>query len=142
MKMQLTFTALLILLLSSCGKDAGVSVDEYIALNNLTTTELAEGVHIIIDELGNNDRPTINTKVEVSYEGRLTDGDVFDMQDNVEISMNGVIQGWRIGLQEIGVGGKCTLIIPSEAGYGSEGNSSIPGGATLIFDIELHDVIL
>jgi len=131
------------LVLVSCGKeDPGISVDDYIILNNLTTTELAEGVHIIIHEPGDSNRPNINSNLEVAYEGKLTHGKVFDSNDFAEFPLSGVIRGWQIGLQEIGIGGKCTLIIPSTAGYGSAGTSSIPGGATLIFEIDLLDIVL
>jgi FKBP-type peptidyl-prolyl cis-trans isomerase FkpA len=137
---------LLILILStiiaSCGKDApGLSVDEYITTNNLTTTELAEGVHIIIQSQGNGSKPNINSNIEIAYVGRLTDGTIFDSSDKVDFALSGVVRGWQIGLPEIGIGGSCTLIIPASAGYGDSGKGSVQGGATMVFDIELLDII-
>ncbi len=141
---NILFLLSLCLVISSCSEDAGVSVEDYIILNNLSTTELAEGVHIIIHEEGDSNRPNINSKIEVSYEGRLTHGKVFDSNENIEFELGGVIKGWQIGLPEIGIGGSCTLIIPSSAGYGSFGSQGggVPGNATLVFDIDLIDIIL
>lgn len=128
----------------SCGSDdPGLSVDEYIALNNLEAVELDEGVFIIIHEQGDNNRPNINNMVQVSYEGKLTNGDVFDQSDDATFTLANLIRGWQIGIKELGIGGTCTLIIPSTAGYGSQGaGNDVPGGATLIFEMELLDIIL
>jgi len=129
--------------LSSCGKEFnGLSVDEYIAENNLVTMELDEGVHIIIHEPGDLNKPNINSIVQVSYEGRLTNGDEFDSSNNIEFPLGNLVRGWQIGLKEIGIGGQCTLIIPPSAGYGSEGKGSVPGNAVMIFDMELKDIII
>jgi len=129
--------------ISSCGEEfAGLSVDEYIAENNLVTMELDEGVHIIIHEPGDLNKPNINSRIVVEYEGRLTNGDEFDSSNNAEFTLSRLIRGWQIGLKEIGVGGDCTLIIPPSAGYGSRSVGSIPANSTLIFDMKLKDIIL
>ena len=130
-------------ILASCGKDVpGLSVDEYITTNNLTTTELAEGVHIIIHSIGNGSKPNINSNIEIAYAGRLTDGTLFDSRDSIRLALSGVVRGWQIGVPEIGIGGSCTLIIPASAGYGTSGKGSVPGNATMVFDIDLLDIIL
>lgn len=130
-------------IITSCGKDTpGLTVDAYITANNLSTTELAEGVHIIIHSPGVGFKPNINSNIVIAYEGRLTDGSVFDSNDSYNNTLSGLIRGWQIGMPEIAIGGSCTLIIPASAGYGSQATSSIPANSTLIFDVDLLDIIL
>lgn len=129
-----------ILFLLSCGGEDLQTVEEYIAANNLTTKELSRGVHIVIEDEGAPTKAKITDNITVNYKGYLTDGSVFDQNNNITFPLNGVILGWQIGFQELGEGGKATLIIPASAGYGSRGSGSIPGNATLIFDVELLDI--
>jgi len=130
-------------IIASCGKEApGLTVDEYITANNLITTELAEGVHIVIHSPGVGFKPNINSNIVIAYEGRLTSGSVFDSSESYNNTLSGLIRGWQIGMPEIAIGGSCTLIIPASAGYGSQPTSSIPANSTLIFDIDLLDIIL
>jgi FKBP-type peptidyl-prolyl cis-trans isomerase len=81
----------------------------------------------------------------------LTDGTKFDSNVDpsfnhtqpfdVELGKRSVIAGWEEGLQGMKSGGKRRLIIPPELGYGEGGSPpKIPGGATLIFDVEVLSV--
>ncbi len=118
--------------------EVGSDADKYVEENNLTTQLLPSGVHIIIQDIGDeNSKPNINSVVTVTYEGRLTDGTIFDSGEDATFQLSSLIEGWQIGLQEIGVGGSCTLIIPASAGYGSQENGSIPANSVLIFDLQL-----
>ena len=83
------------------------------------------------------------SSVEVHYTGWLNDGTKFDSSvdrgQTISFPLNGVIAGWTEGVGSMKVGGKRKLIIPSGLGYGDRGTPGgpIPGGATLIFDVEL-----
>ena len=82
-------------------------------------------------------------QVTVNYTGYLMSGKKFDSSlDSGQpfgftLGAGGVIKGWDEGVAGMKVGGKRTLIIPAELGYGAAGNPSIPGGATLVFDVQL-----
>lgn len=83
----------------------------------------------------------------MNYTGRFTDGKVFD--SNVDpkfghvtpfefkLGAGMVIKGWDEGLVGMKVGEKKVLTVPSEKGYGPNDYAGIPGGSTLIFDVEL-----
>lgn len=141
-RLRILFAAFVITaLIASCGKEEnGLSVEDYIAQENLTTKELDEGVHIVVDNPGNEVRPTLDTKFTIKYNGYLTDSTVFDSNSNGFTGLlRNMIRGWQIGIRELGEGGKAKLIIPSTAGYGNRSTGSIPPNSTLVFDVEIVD---
>ncbi|TVR44935.1 MAG: FKBP-type peptidyl-prolyl cis-trans isomerase [Planctomycetota bacterium] len=80
--------------------------------------------------------------VTVHYRGSLIDGSTFDSSyergQPISFPLNRVIAGWTEGLQLMREGGKAELTIPASLGYGEAGAGGvIPGGATLIFEVEL-----
>jgi FKBP-type peptidyl-prolyl cis-trans isomerase FkpA len=90
---------------------------------------------------GSGPSPKATDKVKVNYKGTLVNGTEFDSSykrgQPAEFPLNGVIPCWTEGVQKMKVGGKSQLVCPSEIAYGDQGRPSIPGGATLIFEIEL-----
>ena len=94
---------------------------------------------------GTGDKPKATDTVKVHYTGSLIDGTVFDssIQRNqpAEFPLNGVIPCWTQGLQLMQTGEKAKLICPSDLAYGDQGRSpKIPGGATLVFEVELLEI--
>lgn len=90
--------------------------------------------------------PKATDQVKVHYEGKLTNGNVFDSSvkrgEPVTFALNQVIPCWTEGLQLMKVGGKATLVCPSSIAYGDMGRPPrIPPGATLVFDVELIEIV-
>jgi FKBP-type peptidyl-prolyl cis-trans isomerase FklB len=109
-------------------------------------TTLPSGLQYKVIKAGTGATPTATDTVRTHYEGRLLDGTVFDssIQRNepAEFPVDGVIKGWTEALQKMKVGDKWQLFIPSKLAYGKTGAGGvIPPHATLIFDIELLDVV-
>jgi len=95
---------------------------------------------------GDGPSPVATDMVKVHYEGRLVSGKVFDSSkernEAATFPLNGVIQCWTEGLQKMKVGGTAQLVCPPEMAYGEEGRPpQMPGNATLIFDVELLEIV-
>jgi FKBP-type peptidyl-prolyl cis-trans isomerase FkpA len=89
--------------------------------------------------------PAASSGVRVHYRGTLINGTEFDSSyarnEPAEFSLGGVIPCWTEGVQRMRVGGKARLVCPSDLAYGDGGSPPIPGGATLVFEIELLDIV-
>ena len=104
----------------------------------------ASGLQYKVVTEGKGEKPSATSKVTVKYTGKLIDGTVFDSTDKnnngepISFGLNQVIRGWTEGLQLMSPGSKYIFYIPSDLAYGDQGAGNlIPGGATLIFEIEL-----
>lgn len=100
-------------------------------------------VYKVIKE-GNGAKPAVTDVVKVHYVGKFIDGTVFDSSrergEAAEFPLNGVIPGWTEGLQLMPVGSVYELVIPSDLAYG-DNNPRMPPFATLVFEVELLDIV-
>lgn len=89
--------------------------------------------------------PTAESRVKCHYHGTLIDGTVFDSSvergEPTEFDVTGVIKGWTEALQMMPVGSKWQLVIPQELAYGSRDMGKIKPFSTLIFEVELLDIV-
>ena len=130
------------------GKSAKEAGEKYLAENrkNAKVIETPSGLQYEVLVQGTGRQPKATDTVKVHYEGFLTDGTVFDSSiqrgEPISFPLNGVIAGWTEGLQLMSEGSKYRLYIPYQLGYGERGaGASIPPYATLIFDVELIEVL-
>jgi FKBP-type peptidyl-prolyl cis-trans isomerase FkpA len=94
---------------------------------------------------GTGPSPTASDAVKVHYRGTLINGTEFDSSyrrnEPAQFPLGGVIPCWTEGVQKMKVGGKARLVCPSDLAYGDAGRPSIPGGATLVFEVELLEIV-
>ncbi len=131
----------------SGGKNAQVNIEmgnQFLVENSqkegIITT--ASGLQYQVLTAGHGEtHPQANSTVTVHYQGTLLDGKEFDSSykrgEPISFRLNQVIKGWQEGLQLMVEGEKVRLFIPYQLAYGQNGSGPIPGGATLIFDVEL-----
>ncbi|MCP1416421.1 MULTISPECIES: FKBP-type peptidyl-prolyl cis-trans isomerase [Pseudomonas] len=102
--------------------------------------ELADGVLLTELTPGAGAKAGPNGKVQVLYIGRLPDGTVFDQNSQPQwFSLDSVIAGWRSALQNMPVGAKWRLVIPSAQAYGADGAGDVIAPFTpLVFEVELR----
>ncbi|MEO9571299.1 MAG: FKBP-type peptidyl-prolyl cis-trans isomerase [Polaribacter sp.] len=146
MKYYLTLF-LSVILFASCTKEEEVSctpqteedIIEYINSNELTTTKTDSGLYYIVDNEGTGKIATENSIVDLKYKAYFLDGTDNSESESTTLNLSSLIPGLSEGIQLFKEGGKGTLIIPHELGFGEAGNSSgsIPCGTVLIFEIEI-----
>lgn len=104
-----------------------------------------EGFQYKITQEGTGAYPVETDVVKVHYKGTFIDGKEFDSSfkrnEPAEFPLNGVIRGWTLGLQKVKVGGKMTLWIPANLAYGERGGGPIGPNQTLIFEVELLEIV-
>ena len=144
MRIRTLLSAVLALSVISCG-DAGFSPELGVDLDAMTQT--ASGLQYEDLTVGDGATAQSGDSVSVHYTGWLTDGTKFDSSVDrgtpfdFHLGQGQVIAGWDEGVAGMRVGGKRKLVIPPELGYGDRGAGGvIPGGATLVFDVELLEV--
>ena len=90
---------------------------------------------------GTGARPAVEDTVTVHYVGTFVGGETFDSSRYrgrpATFPLGGLIPGWQLGIPMAGVGDTIEFAIPATLAYGTQGRGPIPGGATLLFEIEL-----
>jgi FKBP-type peptidyl-prolyl cis-trans isomerase FkpA/FKBP-type peptidyl-prolyl cis-trans isomerase FklB len=124
---------------------AKVVIDKAVAEKGAKRT--ASGLVITTIKEGTGAAPKATDTVKVHYHGTLPNGKVFDSSrqrgEPAEFALNEVIKCWTEGVQMMKVGGKSKLVCPPDIAYGDQvrPGSPIPPGATLIFEVELLDIV-
>tara|TARA_B100000287_G_C20220463_1_gene617810 strand:+ start:234 stop:578 length:345 start_codon:yes stop_codon:yes gene_type:complete len=104
------------------------------------------GLRMLEHETGDGDKPKSGQTILAHYTGYLEDGTVFDSSYKrnqpfqFPVGTGRVIKGWDEAFLDMKPGGKRTLIIPPELGYGSRQAGSIPPNSILMFDVELVEI--
>ncbi|MFZ0471532.1 MAG: FKBP-type peptidyl-prolyl cis-trans isomerase, partial [Bacteroidales bacterium] len=107
--------------------------------------ETASGLQYEVITMGTGPKPAAEEVVKVHYTGTLADGTKFDSSvdrgEPAVFGVNQVIKGWQEGIQLMPVGSKFKFYIPYELGYGEQGTGPIPPYSTLIFEVELLEIV-
>lgn len=130
----------------SLAEDNAIAGEQYLAQNarkeGVTTTD--SGLQYEVLEQGDGARPTRDDRVRVHYRGTLIDGTEFDSSyggEPAEFAVGGLIPGFTEALMLMPVGSHYRVVIPSDIAYGPRGSGPIGPNATLIFEIELLDIV-
>jgi len=115
----------------------------FAAEHSIIATAHSSGLYYEIISMGTGPKANASSKISITYTGKFMNWKTFDEQPapNVKAwALNGLIQGWKIGIPLINEGGHIKLIVPSSLAYGCEPYYEIPGNSVLYFDIYLVDV--
>ena len=109
-------------------------------------TTLPEGIQYEVVKEGTGPKPKPSDKIKAHYKGALLDGKEFDSSfrrnQSFDAHLTQLIKGWQIAIPLMNTGSHWRLWIPSDLAYGDRGaGSDIPGGATLMFEVELLEIL-
>ncbi|WP_299290939.1 FKBP-type peptidyl-prolyl cis-trans isomerase [uncultured Mucilaginibacter sp.] len=139
-----------------------VKIKKYIADNNLKTIQTPSGLNYVITQVGSGEKIAVGDTAVVDYTGKRLNGKVFDTSIKavaekagppvydkmrpfqpikIAVGQKAVIPGWDEGLLLLSKGEKATFIVPSSQAYGEQGYGPIAPFSTLVFDVELKNII-
>lgn len=118
--------------------------DQMKANPNLKKTESGLVYEIVTPGSGN--KPLLSNTVKVNYTGMTPDGTIFDSTQGrgpAQFPLTGLIKGWQEGIQLMNVGSTFKFIIPADLAYGNNPPQGTPikSGMTLVFEVELLDIV-
>ena len=144
--MRISFTILCVLFLASpvlaeSDNQAGLDYWNEIGEEAVTTSS---GLQYKARVIGKGRKPSSRSTVTVHYRGLLLNGVAFDSSydkdEPVELSLRGVIDGWKEGIPLMPVGSVFVFLIPPELAYEDKDIDGIPPHSTLIFEVELYSI--
>lgn len=113
-------------------------------LSNPDIRSTPEGVQYEVLQKGSGEKANLSDTVVVHYIGKLASGETFDNSydrgDPLSLTMETVIEGWKIGIPLMELGSKYRFFIPYNLGYGTRGSGPIPPYSALIFEVELLNI--
>ena len=143
----------IIMKLSEAEKQEKKELNKYLFDQNIKVSPAEEGYYLIVHEQGKGATIDSGKIVTIEYEGRFTDGKVFDGTKaagrpyTFVSGTHRVIKGWELAMKNLNAGSKFTLIVPSSLGYGEEGIRNpkngtfvVPPYKALVFDIKILSV--
>ena len=118
-----------------------LAIDSYLNSKGIVAVQHESGLRYVITQAGDDHTPCLESRVTVTYEGRLlVNGNVFDGSATpISFPLKKLIVGWQIGFLQLSQGAKATLYIPAGLGYGNLPYGPIPGNSNLIFNVTLTD---
>jgi len=121
-------------------------IQNYLKEKSLTSQVTPTGLHYVMTNQGNGEKPKKGSTVSVHYKGTLLNGKKFDSSYDrdkpleFQLGTGMVITGWDEGIALLSRGGKATLLIPSALAYGRQAmGNDIPANSVLLFEVELVD---
>ena len=94
-----------------------------------------------LEYAGSNQKPSVSDIVTVHYAGTFIDGQTFDSSfdrgEPASFPLSRLIKAWQIAIPQMGVGDTIEIAAPADLAYGAKGKGPIPGGATLLFKVQL-----
>ncbi|KWV95172.1 FKBP-type peptidyl-prolyl cis-trans isomerase [Erythrobacter sp. AP23] len=97
-----------------------------------------------VEYAGSEESPSVEDRVTVHYAGTFIDGETFDSSfdrgEPATFPLGRLIKAWQMAIPEMGVGDTIEIAAPADLAYGPAGKGPIPGGATLLFKVQLLDI--